>query len=216
MRLALESFISLLHNVNDATLATHSQQLPGYPYASAVPFVPDSEHRPMILVSALAEHTKNLLSDGRVSLSLVDHVGGDVQAAARATMLGEVESFQPGGLLLSRYLRYQPEASAYLALDFMFFRICPKRVRYIEGVGKMGWMTAEDMQSACLLPIEDEQRLVDAVQPLAPAGMYILGIDGYGVDYRRDGVRGRCSFDLPSGLECIDVARVLPLIQSLA
>ena len=208
--------VSLLHEASYATLATHSQQLIGHPYASVLPYVPDDAHCPIIMVSALAEHTKNLLADRRVSLSVHDSGRANVQAVARATVLGEAERIEPGELLLARYFRYQPDAEPYLALDFMFFRIRPTRLRYIAGIGKMGWLTSEDMQAARSLPIDTEQELINVIQPLAPAGLSILGVDCYGVDYRRDGVRGRRAFETPRECKGIDADFIQALIRELA
>jgi putative heme iron utilization protein len=63
----VEHAIHLLHEAAYGTLATHSAILPGYPYATVVPYVPDETQRPVVCLSALAEHTKNLLADSRVS-----------------------------------------------------------------------------------------------------------------------------------------------------
>ena len=140
--MAHEPVINLLHLAEFSTLATQSQQLPGYPYATAVPNVLDENHRPLLLISRLAEHTKNLLADPRVSLSLVEPGTANVQTAARITLLGDAQQFQPDDLLKTRYLRYIPDAAQYLELDFMFFRVNPRRIRFIAGIGKMGWLEA--------------------------------------------------------------------------
>ena len=67
MNIQLDTVIPLLHESAFGVLATHSTQLPGYPFASILPFVLDESHRPIFLISALAEHTKNLLADARAS-----------------------------------------------------------------------------------------------------------------------------------------------------
>jgi putative heme iron utilization protein len=194
MKLAIEPAINLLHAATYSTLATQSVQAPGYPYATAVPSVLDESHRPLLLVSALAEHTKNLLADPRVSLSLLEPGAGNVQTAARITLLGDAEQFAPHELLKARYLRYLPEAEQYLQLDFMFFRIIPKRLRHIAGVGRMGWLEAIEWHTALSLSLAQENRLLEAAQSSAPDGVLLLGIDGYGIDYSVDGIRKRRTF----------------------
>ena len=191
MKLAVEPVINLQHLAAVATLATHSLQSPGYPYATAVANVPDECHRPLLLVSALAEHTRNLLADPRVSLSLLAPGAVNAQAAARATLLGDAERCAADDLLVSRYLRYVPDAAQYLQLDFMFFRIRPKRLRLIAGVGKMGWLEAEDWAAVTSIALAQEQALIDSVGALTPPGIAILGIDAYGIDYQVAGVRKR-------------------------
>ena len=195
MKLVVEPVINLLHQAACSTLATQSAQLPGYPYATVVPNVLDECHRPLLLVSALAEHTKNLLADHRVSLSLLESGTANVQTAARITLLGDAEPFDPEELLKARYLRYLPDAAQYLELDFMFFRVNPKRVRFIAGVGKMGWLEAAQWAAVPSLSLAREGALVEIAQRAAPTGIRILGVDGYGIDYEADGFRDRQAFD---------------------
>ena len=191
MKLAVEPIINLLHEAAYSTLATQSAQFPGYPYSTVVPNVLDEYHQPLLLVSALAEHTKNLLADPRVSYSLVEPGTDNVQTAARITLLGDADRFEPDELLKARYLRYLPDAVQYLELDFMFFRIILTRVRFIAGVGKMGWLEAAEWGALQSLTLERESTLVEIAQQAAPTGILILGVDCYGIDYEADGFRDR-------------------------
>lgn len=204
MKLAIEPAINLLHGAAYSTLATQSTQLPGYPYATLIPNVLDECHRPLLLISALAEHTRNLLADPRVSLSLLEPGAADVQTAARLTLLGDVERFAPSALLKARYLRYRPDAERYLQLDFMFFRILPKRLRHIAGIGRMGWLEAEDLAAAPSLSLDGENTLLESAQTAAAKGIAILGVDCFGIDYQSAGIRSRQAFDSHEGRELID------------
>ncbi|GAB4061025.1 HugZ family protein [Uliginosibacterium sediminicola] len=189
---------TLLHSAEHATLATQSQQLPGYPYATAVPCVTDAAHCPILFVSLLAEHTRNLLADARSSLSLVAPEHGSVQAAPRLSLIGDCRPIDAPPLLVDRYLRYQPEAAQYLALDFRFFRLQPLRLRYIGGVGRMGWLEADDWQALDTLTLEDEAQLLRALSAELPEHIRLLGIDCYGLDCSLHGQRQRHRFALPS------------------
>ena len=195
MKLAIEPALQLLHGATYSTLATQSVQLPGYPYATVVPNVLDEHHRPLLLISALAEHTKNLLADSRVSLSLLEPDAGNVQTASRITLLGDAERFEPDALLKARYLRYLPDAEQYLQLDFMFFRIVVQRLRHIAGIGRMGWLAAGELGAARSLPLELEKTLLEVAQPALPAGVSLLGIDAYGIDFSSNGLRQRHVLD---------------------
>ena len=176
----------------DRTSGSHATT---YPYATVVPNVLDERNRPLLLVSALAEHTKNLLAAPRVSLSLVELGATNVQTAAHMTLLGDAEWFEPDELLKARYLRYLPEAGQYLELDSMFFRIYPKRTRFIAGVGKMGWLEAEEWSAVPSLTPARECTLVEIAQQAARTGIRILGVDCYGIDYEVDGFRDRQAFE---------------------
>lgn len=191
MKLELAPVINLLHSAQASTLATQSLQMPGYPYATVVPNVLDEQHRPILLISALAEHTKNLLADPRVSISVTESGMANVQDGQRLTLVGDAERFEPSAELKARYLRYVPSSEQYLVLDFMFFRILPKRLRYIGGVGKMGWVEADVLDSVTSLPLVEEAALLDAAQVEAPFNITLLGIDPYGIDYLADGFRDR-------------------------
>jgi putative heme iron utilization protein len=209
MKLAIAPVINLLHGAAYGTLATQSTRSPGYPYATVIPNMADERHRPLLLVSVLAEHTKNLLADPRVSLSLLEPGTDNVQTAARLTLLGDAEPIEPSALLKARYLRYLPDAEQYLQLDFMFFRITPKRLRHIAGVGKMGWLEADDLDTAQVLTLESESALLAAAQRAVVAEIVILGIDAYGIDYQIDGLRKRHAFEGDAGCARIDEAFLL-------
>src|SRR5436190_56526 len=73
-------------------LSTVSRKFPGYPFGSVVPFVLDQQAQPVILVSALAEHTRNLAADARCSLIVQEPGIEDMQAAARLTCVADAET----------------------------------------------------------------------------------------------------------------------------
>ncbi len=182
MQIAIEPVIQLLHESSHGVLSTHSTQLPGYPYGTAVPLILDQEHRPILLISALAEHTRNLMADARASLAVVGGGQRNVQDAARVTLVGRFDPFVPAKQLVDRYLRYQPAAAQYLQLDFSFFRLSIERARYIGGVGKMGWVEQESWRNLDVLTPDQEGALLAMAKEL-PQGIHLLGIDAYGLDY---------------------------------
>ncbi|WP_293239538.1 pyridoxamine 5'-phosphate oxidase family protein [Paludibacterium sp.] len=192
MRMPTEPIIFLLHDNPSAALATHSQALPGYPFASTLPFVPDSAHCPVFLISGLAEHTRNLRADARASLLLQPADTAEPEASPRLTLLGDVTACAADPALVARYLRYQPGAERYLALgDFAFYRLQPRRLRMVAGFGQMGWVEAQDWAELAVLSPDDEAALLARVKP----GHEVLGIDCYGIDWRRDGRRQRLAFE---------------------
>nr|WP_255496596.1 pyridoxamine 5'-phosphate oxidase family protein [Aquitalea sp. LB_tupeE] len=189
--------MQLLHAQHHATLATHSGQLPGYPYATVLPYVLDEQHRPLLLISELAEHTRNLLADGRCSLAVLQKGAEDVQAEARLSLLADAQRIEVDDLLLQRFLRYQPQAEDLLQLDFMFFRLQPQRLRYIGGVGRMGWLEGAEL-SPDVLPLAQEAALLQ--QARVPDGITLLGLDAYGLDYRRQPGAGHQRYNWPEAI----------------
>ena len=70
-------------------LSTHSQAMPGFPFGSVVPYCLDANGWPLILISRIAQHTKNLQADPRCSLLVAERGAEDVQATGRLTLLAE-------------------------------------------------------------------------------------------------------------------------------
>jgi len=138
-----------LRSTRTAILSTHSAKLEGYPFGSVAPFVLDHQCQPIILISSIAEHTKNIAANPKVSL-LVFAGAEDLQANARLTLLGtaHVINKNDDADLRARYLRYLPQASGYFDMhDFAFYRIQIETCRYIAGFGKMGWLSGSDLMT---------------------------------------------------------------------
>ena len=193
-------------------LATASRRLAGHPFASVTPFVTDHAARPVLLVSALAEHTKNMRDDPRVSL-LVHEPARDVQAAGRLTVVGRAEPLAPSPELRDRYLRYQPDAARLLELgDFAFRAIVPEVLRYIAGFGRIEWIPAASFAPPASTLQSDESAIVahmnadhaDALRDCCralhareAATVEMVGIDCDGFDLRADDELLRADFDAP-------------------
>ncbi|MGQ9685454.1 MAG: HugZ family pyridoxamine 5'-phosphate oxidase [Thiobacillaceae bacterium] len=138
----------LARSQTSAVLSTLSQRLTGYPFGSVAPYVLDHAGRPVLLISDLAEHTRNLQADPRCSL-IVQPYSDDMQATGRVTIVGKAERLLKKDALGPRYLRHHPQAEGYFAMhDFAFWRLEPLRIRYIGGFGRIHWIEAD----AYLLP----------------------------------------------------------------
>src|SRR3984893_14209982 len=98
----------------------------GDPYCSLVNMASHPDGSPILLISRLAIHTKNLLADDRVSLMLDERAPGDPLEGARIMLAGRaVEADDDDrALLRRRYLAAHPSAEAFVDFkDFSFFRI---------------------------------------------------------------------------------------------
>lgn len=214
MKIAIAPVIHLLHEAPHAILSTHSTQMPGFPYGTAVPLVLDESHQPILLISTLAEHTKNLLADSKASIAIVEPGKSNVQDAARLTLVGQTEAFTPAQELVQRYLRYQPDAEQYLQLDFMFFRLKPERARFIGGIGKMGWLEGQEWNNTARISLSEEIVLLNQARSEMPKTSQILGIDAFGIDYAKNGAKNRLRFDQPETFNSLQ-ARLSELISQL-
>ncbi|MBK3866413.1 DUF2470 domain-containing protein [Pseudomonas stutzeri] len=125
-------------------LSTHSQAMPGFPFGSVVPYCLDASGRPLILISRIAQHTRNLKGDGRCSLLVGERAADDVQAAGRLTLLAEARQLDGPAVIeaaAQRYYRYFPESRDYHRVhDFDFWVLEPVRWRYIGGFGAIHWL----------------------------------------------------------------------------
>lgn len=181
----------LLRGQHSAALATLSSRLDGHPFATAVDYMTDHAGRPLFLISALAEHAKNIAADPRVSL-LVQGKAGEAQASPRLTLAGKaarVADEQHAGLQ-RRYLRYFPEAEQYFTLDFFFCRIEPSALRYIGGFGAARWIAPGDFQVSGKDWQEAENNLIRQHTGL-------IGVDCDGYDLRRGKDIVRVDFAAP-------------------
>lgn len=191
MKPRLATLIDLLHTCPDGALATHSVAVPGYPFATALPFATDQQHRPLFLISKLAEHTQNLAADPRASLLVrIPLAEGEM---ARATVVGPVRPIEAEPLLVERYLRYQPEAERFLEFgDFHFFRMEPAQARIIGGFAQAGWLDGERIGVSPRLTFAEERAALDTLR--APAGVTLLGMDSLGLDLAVGTERRRLGF----------------------
>ena len=136
-----------LFSTHKGILSTHSAKFEGYPFGSVAPFVLNHQGMPTVLISSIAEHTKNIIQNALVSLVVFSNED-DLQANARLTLLAKAEQTdKQNDLMRARYLRYIPQAAQYFDMhDFSFYTLYITQARYIAGFGKMGWVEGEAMQ----------------------------------------------------------------------
>lgn len=92
----------------------------GDPYCSLVNLASHPDGSPILLISRLAVHTGNILSDARVSLMLDERAEGDPLEGARIMLSGRAEHADAEkDLLRRRYLNAHPSAEAFVSFaDF--------------------------------------------------------------------------------------------------
>lgn len=130
---------SLLRRSRQGALATLMADS-GDPYCSLVNVASHPDGSPILLISRLALHTRNILADGRVSLMLDERAEGDplegsrIMLAARAEQAGDDDAT----ILRRRYLNAHPSAEVFVDFkDFAFFRIRPTAAHLVAGFGRI-------------------------------------------------------------------------------
>jgi len=154
-RTPAEEARALVGSTNVGTLATHSSD--GYPWASLVAFGSLGAGSPVLFVSTLAEHARNLERDPRASLVVADpHPKADVLACGRVTLAGTAERPTPELADIARdaYVEAVPTAKAYVDFrDFSLWILRVERVRWVGGYGRMDSVDAVSYAAATLDPV---------------------------------------------------------------
>jgi hypothetical protein len=147
---------ALVRTALKGALAT-VQKGSGHPYASLVLVATEPDGSPVLLISRLALHTKNLQSDSRATL-LIDGTGdaGDPMTGARVTLIGNAQPTQ-SATARARFLARHPSAVGYADFaDFGFYDLQPEHAHFIGGFGRIVDVDAANL----LLSLEGAEPLV--------------------------------------------------------
>src|SRR5215217_6769177 len=135
---------SLLRRSRQGALATLMAGT-GDPYCSLVNIASHPDGSPILLISRLALHTKNILADARVSLMLDERKEGDPLQGARVMLMGSAVKTDSGDAR-RRYLAYQPEAEMFAGFgDFAFYEVKLKGAHLVAGFGRIVDLKPEDL-----------------------------------------------------------------------
>src|SRR5712671_3664491 len=152
---------SLLRRSRQGALATLMRGS-GDPYCSLVNVASDCDGSPILLISRLALHTRNILADSRVSLMLDERAPGDPLEGARIMLSGRAEEANGDdvAILRRRYLNAHPSAEVFVDFkDFSFFRILAAGLHLVAGFGRIvdltpGQFMTDISDAAALLEAE--------------------------------------------------------------
>ena len=153
---------SLLRRSRQGALATLMVGS-GDPYCSLVNIASHADGSPILLISRLAVHTKNILGDPRVSLMLDERAEGDPLEGARIMLSGRAEEAEGADLAIMRrrYLNAHTSAEAFVNFgDFSFFRIRPSGTHLVAGFGRIVDLKPDRF----LTDISDAAALLEAEQ----------------------------------------------------
>ncbi|TMJ81820.1 MAG: HugZ family protein [Alphaproteobacteria bacterium] len=148
-----------------ATLMTGS----GDPYCSLVNVATHPDGSPILLISRLAVHTRNILDDSRVSLMLDERAEGDPLEGSRIMLMGRAEEAVASDedILRRRYLNTHPSAERFVEFqDFSFYRIRPSAIHLVAGFGRIVDLKPEqfltDISDAGAL-LQSEQEAIEHI-----------------------------------------------------
>lgn len=193
----------------------------GRPYASLVLSACDHDGSPVLLLSDLADHSKNLAAEPKASL-LFDGTAGraDPLTGPRASLVGELGPVADQALaarLLARYTARHPGAADYAGFaDFRLYRMTVESAHLVAGFGRIHWLTGPEVlfdTAECGTLAAAEAEIVDHMnadhgdaleaiatgllglpKPVGPGTWVMTGIDPEGCDLRAGGRRVRAGF----------------------
>lgn len=205
-RLALRQVARACRKASLATL------MGGTPYCSLVTVAFDHDLAPILLLSGLSDHTRNIMADARVSL-LLDGTDGhpNPQTGPRVTLTGRAER-SDDGRLSARFLARHPSAARYAGFgDFAFWRMAPERAHFVGGFGRAVWFDAPFGLTPNGLETAEENLLATLnathshdLERLG-AGWRLTALDADGMDLTNQDVFRRIAFRAP--VDGVDQAR---------
>lgn len=206
---AAEEARTIAASTNTGTLATLTKE--GDPWASFVTYgLLDGS--PVLCVSHMAEHGRNLARDPRASIAVVaPDPRSDPLASSRITLAGYVEKPEGDELAAAReaHLNAVPAARVYIDFsDFSLWILRVQRVRWVGGYGRMDSATAEAYATASPDPVspssaraiahlnnDHADSLLSMAQKLGgfpdATAATCVGADRYGLDLDVTTPRGR-------------------------
>ncbi|MDE1148950.1 MAG: pyridoxamine 5'-phosphate oxidase family protein [Azospirillaceae bacterium] len=153
---AVDTARALLRGRPQATLATlvaataeDAGPLTGWPYPSLVMVATDGLGRPLLLLSELALHTRDLRQDGRAALLFEETQGlENPLTGPRLSVLGQMVQLAGAEAEAARaaYLERHPSAALYADFpDFRFWRLDIARAHLVAGFGRIHWLEAGEL-----------------------------------------------------------------------
>jgi heme iron utilization protein len=134
-----------------ATLCTVALDPAGYPFGSIVTYLADHAGRPWVLISTMAEHTRNASSDPRATVLVAEVAPPDIDplALARVSLIGDLLRAEPTPQFRAQFLDRHPGARNYVDFpDFSWWRLDVRALRYVGGFGQMSWVGVDDYGAA--------------------------------------------------------------------
>jgi len=209
----------LMRRQGHAALATSWD---GRAYVSLVALACDCDASPLLLLSDLAQHSRNIAADAKVSLlfdgGAREHPPtnslGDPLAEPRLSLIGTAARCEDPRLL-ARFTARHPSAARYAGFgDFHLYPVTIERGHLVAGFGSISWVEGAELRFAgdCAVLAAAESEIVrhmnddhaEAVALFAARllrrpgdGWWMTGIDPEGIDLRCGGDTGRLDFPAP-------------------
>ncbi len=154
---------NLLRQQELAVLSTHSKSTPEYPFGSVTTYISNVNGETIFYISNLAQHTRNILNNPKMCLTVFEGNENDPNAGARLSIMGEAQLVDESDIesVKQRFFALYPDSREYQKMhDFNFYILKTKRVRYIGGFGDINWISKEQWDLETPLWLENEQDMI--------------------------------------------------------
>jgi putative heme iron utilization protein len=206
----------LLRRARFCALGTSNREPEG-PYVSLANIATDGQGHPVIFISKLAWHTRNIEADPQASIMVSEvPAEGDALTGPRVTFMGRFEKLDATEIA-RRYAHHHPAARTYLDFpDFSFFRLKTQKIHAVAGFGRIETMAPDEVflpESAAAAVMATAEGVIDhmnadhadavelyAVKLLGaqPGKWRVTAIDPDGAHLELDGKALRLAFDRPA------------------
>jgi putative heme iron utilization protein len=204
----------LMRACRSATIATSMSEEGGRAYAALVTTAVACDGSPLLLLSQLSEHSRNLNADPRAALLFEAAARRrNPQTGPRVTVLGRIEkSDNPADG--RRFLAHHPDAQMYAGFaDFGFYRMTVEKAHYVGGFARAIWIPGADFRIGGAAPSDVESaeegviehmngEHAEAVNLYAEKLLHrkgkdwrMIGVDPDGIDLANPNAFARLDFD---------------------
>ena len=129
-------------------VASLSSDYKGTPFGSLMPYALDGEGNPIIYISTLATHTKNLTKNPACSVMVTKVDEDDLFNSARVTFLGKMKKVTDKDEIEKTkklfFARHKKAEELDQFHDFAFYKLDIEKIYYIGGFGDIQWVEPKD------------------------------------------------------------------------
>lgn len=183
----------------------------GEPYASLAMVALDYDGSPILFISRLSDHRKNIDTDNRISVLFDGTAGAHPPLAGARLSVQGVAELSDAAHLRRRFIARHEDAEQYAQFaDFGFYRLAVSRAHFVAGFGRVHWLPREGLMLD-ELDIGDwcsaEPAIMDTIASRfgemlqkrfeSDAMPTVTGIDPDGIDLRLETAIFRLSFARP-------------------
>ena len=178
----------IIRKSKTAVLSSHLNGV-NWPYGSLVLSCCEHDGSPYVFISDLAEHTKAINMNNKVSIFYENcNFLDDPLTGTRFSVLCKafgVHKKEESRLLLNRFVLRHPESKIYLKFkDFNIFKLSVEKIHVISGFGKIRWLDKDDMIGTKYENlIKSEKTIIDFVNNKNITDSQVIGVDPEGYDF---------------------------------